>query len=274
MTVPTSFEFFPVRKLESQKKLKVVANALAAVKPEFFSVTFGAGGGTRDLTFDTALRLNRETGIKTVPHISCNALPAEEIEATLDRYKSGGVVELVALRGDNPSGLVASSEFKYASELVSFIKGLYGDHFKIHVAAYPEVHPQAISSRDDLENLRLKVLAGADSVITQYFYNADSYFRFVDRCVAVGIDVPIVPGIMPITNYVNLQRFSRICGAEIPRWLAMQCEDLKGDAVAIESFGIDVVSQLCQRLVKGGAPKLHFYSMNQAKASLGIHSNL
>jgi methylenetetrahydrofolate reductase (NADPH) len=247
---------------------------LATVNPEFFSVTFGAGGGTRDLTFDTTINLNKETGIRIVPHISCNMLAAEDIAETLNKYKSAGVSEIVALRGDNPSGLVASGEFKYASELVTFIKNRYADDFKINVAAYPEVHPQALSSRDDLQRFRHKVAAGADAAITQYFYNADSYFYFVDRCASVGIDIPIIPGVMPITNYINLERFSRTCGAEIPRWLANECEGLKGDKEALEDFGVEVVSQLCNRLIAGGAPKLHFYSMNQANISLKICANL
>ena len=274
MTVPISFEFFPARGLESQKRLWKTARALAAVNPEFFSVTFGAGGGTRDLTFDTTINLSKEAGIRTVPHISCNALTAEELAEMLDKYKSVGVSEIVALRGDNPSGLGAPGEFKYANELVTFVKDRYGDDFKINVAAYPEVHPQAVSSRDDLQRFRYKVASGADAAITQYFYNADSYFYFVDRCAAVGIDIPIIPGIMPITNYTNLERFSRICGAEIPKWLARECEGLRDDKEALENLGVEVVSKLCRRLISGGAPKLHFYSMNQAKVLLRICSNL
>ena len=274
MTVPISFEFFPARGPESQERLRETANALASVNPEFFSITFGAGGGTRDLTFDTTIRLKKETGIRTVPHISCNMLTAEEIEEMLNKYKSVGVSEIVALRGDNPSGLVASGEFKYASELVTFIKNKYADDFKINVAAYPEVHPQALSSRDDLQSFRRKVAAGAHAGITQYFYNSDSYFYFVDRCKSIGIDIPIIPGIMPITNYNSLERFSRICGAEIPKWLARECEDLRDDQEALENFGVEVVTQLCRRLIAGGAPKLHFYSMNQAKLPLKICTNL
>ena len=274
MSVPISFEFFPVRKPESQEKLIRTATKLAATNPEFFSITFGAGGGTRDLTFDTTVNLNKETGVRTAPHISCNMLSAQEIEATLDKYKSAGVSEIVALRGDNPSGLVASGDFKYANELVAFIKGGFGDDFNVYVAAYPEVHPQALSAKDDLENFKRKVLAGADGAITQYFYNADAYFSFVDRCISAGIDVPIIPGVMPITNFTNLERFSQSCGAEIPNWLAMRCADLKDDPMALQSFGIDVVSRLCQRLIEGGAPKLHFYSMNRTEVLLEIHSNL
>ncbi len=274
MTVPISFEFFPARGVEAQKRLMKTAKALAAVNPEFFSVTFGAGGGTRDLTFDTTNNLAEETGIRTAPHISCNMLTAEEIAETLNKYKSAGVSEIVALRGDNPSGLVASGEFKYASELVAFVKDRYADDFKINVAAYPEVHPQALSSRDDLQRFRHKVASGADAAITQYFYNADSYFYFVDRCASVGIDIPIIPGIMPITNYTNLERFSRICGAEIPKWLARECEGLRDDKEALENLGIEVVSKLCRRLISGGAPKLHFYSMNQARVLLKICANL
>jgi methylenetetrahydrofolate reductase (NADPH) len=269
-----SFEFFPPRTPEAVGKLQMTRDRLARLNPDYFSVTFGAGGSTREKTFETVVEIREATGIPAAPHISCIGYPVSEIRAVLTQYKEAGITHIVALRGDLPSGSVGYGDLRYANELVEFIRRETGDHFYIEVAAYPEFHPQAMSSAKDLENLKRKVDAGADSVITQYFYNPDAYFRFVDSCEKIGIDAPIVPGVMPIINCTQLVRFSEACGAEIPRWILKRLRDFGDDRIAIREFGIDVTTGLCEQLLKGGAPGLHFYTMNQAEASEAIWKNL
>lgn len=270
---PFSFEFFPPKTEDGAKNLQIVHQQLAELNPDFYSVTFGAGGSTRDKTFDTVVGIQK-TGIAAAPHLSCVASTKENIRAILNSYQQEGVSKIVALRGDLPSGMMSAGEFRYANELVDFIRQETGDAFEIHVAAYPEIHPQAANANVDFANFKRKVDAGADAVITQYFYNADAYFYFVERCQKNGIDIPIVPGIMPITNYSQLSRFSEMCGADIPRWMRKQLECFGDDRQAITEFGIEVVSNLCQRLLDNGAPSLHFYTMNQAKITLAICDNL
>ncbi len=258
-----SFEFFPPKTSEGMEKLRATRRQLAQLNPEFFSVTFGAGGSTRDRTLETVIEIQRE-GHKAAPHLSCIGSTRDNIRAILDEYKSHGIRHIVALRGDLPSGMACAGEFRYANELVEFIRAETGDWFHIEVAAYPEYHPQAPSAQADLVNFKRKVDAGADAAITQYFYNADAYFNFVDECQAMGIAIPIVPGIMPITNFSQLARFSDACGAEIPRWLRWKLQGYGDDSAAIRAFGLDVVTGLCERLLKNGAPGLHFYTLNQA----------
>jgi methylenetetrahydrofolate reductase (NADPH) len=264
MTKPIlSFEFFPPKTQEGMDKLHATRKQLGQLNPEFFSVTFGAGGSTRDRTLETVIEIQRE-GHKAAPHLSCVGSTRENIRAILNEYKSHGIRHIVALRGDMPSGMACAGEFRYANELVEFIRAETGDWFHIEVAAYPEFHPQAISAQDDLANFKRKVDAGADAAITQYFYNADAYFNFVDECQARGITIPIVPGIMPIGNFSQLARFSDACGAEIPRWLRLKLQGYGDDSASIRACGLDVVTSLCDRLLKGGAPGLHFYTLNQA----------
>ncbi|MHB0985347.1 MAG: methylenetetrahydrofolate reductase [NAD(P)H] [Sulfuricella sp.] len=258
-----SFEFFPPKTPEGMEKLRATRQQLAQLKPEFFSVTFGAGGSTRDRTLETVIEIQRE-GHKAAPHLSCIGSTRDNIRAILDEYKSHGIRHIVALRGDLPSGMACAGEFRYANELVEFIRAETGDWFDIEVAAYPEYHPQAPSAQADLANFKRKVDAGANAAITQYFYNADAYFNFVDECRAMGITIPIVPGIMPITNFSQLARFSDACGAEIPRWMRWKLQGYGDDSAAIRAFGLDVVTGLCERLLKNGAPGLHFYTLNQA----------
>ncbi|QIY78641.1 methylenetetrahydrofolate reductase [NAD(P)H] [Chromobacterium violaceum] len=258
-----SFEFFPPKTPEGVAKLRTTRQQLAQFKPQFFSVTFGAGGTTRDGTLSTVLEIRSE-GQAAAPHLSCIGSTRENIAAILNEYRGNGIRHLVALRGDIPSGMVAAGEFRYANELVEFIRAEYGDHFHIEVAAYPEFHPQARSAEDDLANFVRKVRAGADSAMTQYFFNADSYFRFVDEVRARGVDIPIVPGIMPISNFGQLCRFSDMCGAEVPRWLRLRMQSYYDDTASIRALGLDVVTELCDRLLQGGAPGLHFYTLNQA----------
>ena len=271
---PFSFELFPPKTEAGMEKLKTQVRELDAARPEYFSVTYGAGGSTRDRTFATVDWL-LEQGIETAPHLSCIGADRAETLDILDRYRKEGVRRVIALRGDLPSGagLGGLGELNHANELVALIRGNFGPAFRIEVAAYPEVHPQAPSATVDLDNFRRKVDAGADAAITQYFFNADAYFRFVERCRDRGIDIPIIPGIMPITNYVNLVRFSDACGAEIPRWLRRRLEDFGEDLEALRKFGAEVVSELCTRLLRGGAPALHFYTMNQAGPTLAICRN-
>jgi methylenetetrahydrofolate reductase (NADPH) len=264
-----SFEFFPPKTPEGRAKLRDTWQSLAALEPAFFSVTFGAGGSTREGTLDTVLEI-RKAGHEAAPHISGIASSREEIAAQLERYRASGIRHLVALRGDLPSGIAAAGEFRYASELVEFIRKTTGDVFRIEVACYPEFHPQTRYARDELKHFKSKVDAGADAAITQYFYNADSYFRFVEEARAAGIKVPIVPGIMPIGNYAQLARFSDGCGAEIPRWMRLKLEGFHDDSASIRAFGLDVVTGLCRRLLEGGAPGLHFYTLNQAPLSTEI----
>ena len=245
------------------------------LNPLYISVTYGAGGTTRDRTIGTVLEF-QEAGVNAAPHLSCIGSTKEEILELLELYRSRGIDRIVALRGDLPSGMGAgdTGEFRYANELVEFIRAETGDHFYLEVAAYPEVHPQAPSARADLENFKRKVDAGANGAITQYFFNADAYLRFVESCEKRGIALPIMPGIMPITNYTQLARFSDGCGAEIPRWLRRRLEDFEDDLESIRALGLDVISAMCQRLLDEGAPGLHFYSMNQAEPVLGIWKNL
>ncbi len=269
-----SFEFFPPKTEEGRKQLRAASQALAALEPCFFSVTFGAGGTTRQFTLETVLELKQETAVDVAPHLSCIGSTRDNIREILHTYMGHGIRHLVALRGDMPSGMREAGEFRYANELVEFIRAETGDHFFIEVAAYPEFHPQARSAQDDLHNFKRKVEAGADAALTQYFYNADAYFAFVDSCERLGLDLPIVPGIMPITNYVQLARFSDACGAEIPRWIRKRLEAFGDDLASIRAFGEEVVTELCRRLLEGGAPGLHFYTMNRAEASLAIWNNL
>lgn len=269
-----SVEFFPPKSAESAAKLREICAELAPLKPCFASVTFGAGGSTQERTFETVREIKQETGIDVAPHLSCIGSTKANIRQILDNYKSQNIRHLVALRGDMPSGMREAGEFRYANELVEFIRGETGDHFFIEVAAYPEFHPQALNAEADLRNFKRKVQAGADAAITQYFYNANAYFRFVDACEKMGLDLPIVPGIMPITNYVQLARFSDACGAEIPRWIRKRLEAYGEDVKSLRAFGLDVVSDLCRTLLDGGAPGLHFYTMNQAGPTTSIWRNL
>ena len=270
-----SFEFFPPRTPEGVDKLRVVRSELSRFSPEFYSVTFGAGGSTREGTLAAVTEMHRDN-VAAAPHLSCMGASKAEMRETLRHYRDLGVKRLVALRGDLPSGTgaLARGEFHFARDLVEFVRAETGDWFTIEVAAYPEVHPQARSPAADLVNLADKFAAGADSAITQYFYNADAYFRFVDEVRAAGIVAPIVPGVMPITNYTQLARFSDACGAEIPRWIRVKLAAFGDDVASIRAFGLDVVSGLCRRLIDGGAPSLHFYTLNQAGASTAICQRL
>ncbi|MBZ4200517.1 MAG: methylenetetrahydrofolate reductase [NAD(P)H] [Methylotenera sp.] len=272
-TTAYSFEFFPPKTAEGVASLRDARTELAKFNPEFFSVTFGAGGSTRDRTMDTVLEIQQQ-GLPAAPHISCISSSKEEIRALLHAYQAQGIKRLVALRGDVPSGEVSLGDFRYASELVAFIRAETGQHFHIEVAAYPEFHPEAKTPAADLLNLKRKVDAGANSAITQYFYNADAYFRFLDQCAAAGINVPIVPGIMPIYNITQLARFSNVCGAEIPRWLKLRLEEYGDDMASLRAFGIDVVTDLCETLRVFGAPSLHFYTLNRAGVISNIIENL
>lgn len=258
-----SFEFFPPKTAEGMAKLHAAREQLAQLNPKFFSVTFGAGGSTRDRTLETVLEIKAH-GIEAAPHLSCISSTRDEIRTILDQYRVNGIRRLVALRGDHPSGEVAASDFNYANELVEFIRKETGDWFQIEVAAYPEFHPEALSAKADLLSFKRKVEAGANAAITQYFYNADAYFQFMDECEALAINVPVVPGIMPIYNFAQLSRFSTVCGAEIPRWLRQRLQDFGDDLPSLRAFGMDVVTELCDRLLQGGAPGLHFYTLNQA----------
>jgi methylenetetrahydrofolate reductase (NADPH) len=264
-----SIEFFPPKTPEGAEKLRVVRQKLAELNPKYFSVTFGAGGSTQHGTLSTVLEI-LAAGHEAAPHLSCVGGTRESIRAILQEFKDKGIRRLVALRGDLPSGYGGAGELRYASDLVEFIRQETGDWFHIEVAAYPEMHPQAKSPQDDLQAFARKVKAGANAAITQYFYNPDAYFQFVDNARKLGVDVPIVAGIMPITNYTQLMRFSDMCGAEIPRWIRLKLASFGDDSASIKAFGLDVVSGLCERLLAGGAPGLHFYSMNQAAATTAI----
>jgi methylenetetrahydrofolate reductase (NADPH) len=264
-----SLEFFPPRTPEGVQKLAATRAALREIAPEFCSVTFGAGGSTREGTLETVLAF-RTDGFVAAPHLSCVGGTRDNIRAVLDRYRAHAIHHLVALRGDAPSGSVDAGDFRHASELVGFIRAETGDWFRIDVAAYPEMHPQARSPHDDLANFKRKVDAGADSAITQYFFNDEAYWRFVDEAAALGIDVPIVPGIMPIGSAAGLARFSDNCGAEIPRWIRRRLESYGDDVKSIRAFGLDVVTALCERLIARGAPGLHFYTLNQAGLTVEI----
>ena len=268
-----SLELFPPQTPEGTEKLRATRAQLALLKPKFFSVTFGAGGSTRDRTFDTVLEIQAE-GHQAAPHLSCIGSSKESIRSILEQYRTHGIRQLVALRGDLPSGMAEPGSFRYANELVEFIRAETGDWFHIEVAAYPEYHPQAKSPKDDLLAFKRKVDAGANSAITQYFYNFDAYAHFVDQCQALSISIPIVPGIMPISSYSNLARFSDNCGAEIPRWVRKKLASFGDDAASIRAFGLDVVGELCEKLLANGAPGLHFYTLNQAALTTTLWQRL
>jgi methylenetetrahydrofolate reductase (NADPH) len=268
-----SFEFFPPQTQEGANKLASARRQLAVLEPAFFSVTFGAGGSTRERTLEAVQQIKAD-GYEAAPHLSCVGSTRENIRTILHTYKNMGIKRIVALRGDLPSGMATSGEFHYANELVSFIRAETGEHFHIEVAAYPEFHPQAKSPRDDLLNFKRKVMAGANSAITQYFYNADGYFRFVEECRKLGVTLPIVPGVMPIIKFSQLARFSDLCGAEIPRSIRKILESYGDDNESVQAFGLDVVTQLCERLLAGGAPGLHFYTLNQSAPSMEIWKRL
>jgi len=268
-----SFEFFPPKTAVGAEKLAAVHDELAQLNPAYFSVTFGAGGSTRDGTLDTVKSIKAK-GSDAAPHISCISSNREEIDELLSTYRDNGINRLVALRGDMPSGQYTTGEFAYANELVEHIRNTTGDHFHIEVASYPEFHPQAKNAEDDIQNFVRKAQAGANSSITQYFYNAGAYFAFVERVQAAGVDIPIIPGIMPISNYSNLARFSDACGAEIPRWIRKRLESYGDDSASIKAFGEEVVTKLCETLLDQGAPGIHFYTMNQVQPNKAIWQNL
>lgn len=275
--VTFSFELFPPRTAESAKRLPETVKRLAAVSPAYFSVTYGAGASDQQGTYETSIDIVNQTGIAVAPHLTCVGSTRAGITAILQRYQKSGVKRIVALRGDLPATAISSEapgEFRYAEELVRFIRDQYGSQFHLEVAGYPEIHPQAPNPDMDFEHFKRKVNAGADGVITQYFYNSGSYFDFVDRCQRAYLSVPVVPGIMPITNYAQLARFSSACGAEIPRWIRLRLEHYQNDRAALKSFGLDVVTRLCDELLAAGAPGLHFYTLNQADPTLQLWRNL
>ncbi|MBY0475124.1 MAG: methylenetetrahydrofolate reductase [NAD(P)H] [Nitrosomonas sp.] len=268
-----SFELFPPQTPQGIEKLRLTRQQLAQFNPKFFSVTFGAGGSTRERTFETVLEIQSE-GHVVAPHLSCIGSTQQNIRTILEKYSEIGIRHIVALRGDLPSGMAQAGEFRYASELVAFIRKEFGSSFHIEVAAYPEYHPQARSAQTDFENFKRKIETGANSAITQYFYSADAYFNFVDSCEVAGLDIPIVPGIMPINKFSQLVRFSDTCGAEIPRWIRKKLEGYSDDSASIQAFGLDVVTNLCERLLKAGAPGLHFYTLNSANLTSIIWQRL
>jgi len=272
-----SFELFPPRTPEGVAKLPAVIGQLAAVGPKYFSVTHGAGGSDQDGTYETLLTVVEHSGVEVAPHLTCVGSTRANVAAHLQRYRDAGVRRIVALRGDLPATAMSASapgEFHYASELVTFIRETHGDHFHIEVAAYPEMHPQANRPSEDFENFRRKVEAGADAALTQLFFNADAYFDFAERCVKAGITIPIVPGVMPITGFANTVRFCGGCGADLPRWVRLRLEELEDDKAALQEFGAEVVTRLCETLLRGGAPGLHFYTINQAAPTLRLWKNL
>ncbi|MCS6787634.1 MAG: methylenetetrahydrofolate reductase [NAD(P)H] [Thiobacillaceae bacterium] len=273
MTGVFSIEFFPPKTPEGVEKLRQTRRELARLGPKYFSVTYGAGGSTRERTLETVLEIKAE-GLEVAPHLSCIGASRDSIRELLHTYRAHGIRHIVALRGDLPSGMAEPGEFRYASDLVAFIRAETGDWFEIEVAAYPEMHPQARNYREDLMHFKHKVEAGADGALTQYFFNADAYFNFVADCRALGITIPIVPGIMPIANYAQLARFSAACGAEIPRWLMKKLDAYGEDTASIRAFGLDVVTALCERLLAGGVPGLHFYCLNQAALTATIWQRL
>lgn len=268
-----SFELFPPQSEQGIEKLRQTRRQLAQLNPKYFSVTFGAGGSTREHTLETVLEMQSE-GYTVAPHLSCIGSTREKISTILEKYHEAGISQIVALRGDLPSGMAQAGEFRYASELVAYIRETFGQFFHIEVAAYPEYHPQARSVQADLENFKRKIDAGANSAITQYFYNADAYFHFVDSCESMGLSVPIVPGIMPINKFSQLMRFSDSCGAEIPRWIRKKLESYGDDTASVHAFGLDVVTGMCERLLHQGAPGLHFYTMNSAELTSKIWQRL
>jgi len=268
-----SFEFFPPKTPEGAEKLRATVKELGTLNPLFFSVTFGAGGSTQQGTIDTVLDI-KKAGFHAAPHLSCIGSTRDNIRSLLQNYSEHGIDRIVALRGDMPSGMREAGAFRYANELVEYIREETADHFHIEVAAYPETHPQAADAQTDLRNFKRKVEAGANSAITQYFYNPDAYFRFVDDCEKIGLDIAIVPGIMPITNYSQLARFSDMCGAEIPRWIRKHLVGFGDDRDSIRAFGEEVVTRMCERLLAAGAPGLHFYTMNQTGPTMALWKNL
>jgi methylenetetrahydrofolate reductase (NADPH) len=272
-----SFELFPPRTPEGEAKLPATVAQLAAVKPNYFSVTHGAGGSDQQGTYETLLTIVEHSGIEAAPHLTCVGSTRAHVAAQLRRYRNAGVKRIVALRGDLPAtamSAAAPGEFHYANELVSFIRKEHGNAFTIEVAAYPEMHPQAAKPSEDFEHFRRKVEAGADAALTQLFYNADAYFDFIERCDKAGINIPIVPGIMPITSYANTMRFCTGCGADLPRWVRLRLEELQDDKAALADFGLSVVARLCQTLLRNGAPGLHFYAINQARPTLRLWESL
>lgn len=271
---PISFEFFPPRTAEQQLTLESTWQKLAPLNPAYLSVTFGAGGSTLDATHETVQSLTRDTSVPVAPHISCMVKNRRVLHDMLENYRAMGVKRLVVLRGDRPDGMTGPGPFQYASDLLSFIRSEFDDHFHVEVACYPEFHPESASPQDELRFFKQKVEAGADGAITQYFYNPDCYFRFVDDCQRMGIDIPITAGIMPITNYKQLARFSAMCGAEIPRWISRRLEGYGDDGAAIRAFGLDVVTRLCEQLSAGGAPGFHIYTLNRANASMLLWQRL
>ncbi|TAJ54465.1 MAG: methylenetetrahydrofolate reductase [NAD(P)H] [Nevskiaceae bacterium] len=272
-----SFELFPPRTPAGWTNLPRLIGELAAVKPAFFSVTYGAGGSDQNGTYDTLMQVIQQTGIEAAPHLTCIGSTRAGISALLEQYRAAGVRRIVALRGDLPATSISNAapgEFRYANELVSFIRETHGDRFQLEVAAYPEVHPQAANPEADFAAYVRKIKAGASGAVTQYFYNADAYFDFVERSEKAGLGVPVVPGLMPIVNYTQLQRFSDACGAEIPRWLRLRLESYGEDKASLQAFGLEVVTRLAETLLKGGAPGLHFYTLNQAEPTLKLWRNL
>lgn len=277
MPLSFSFELFPPRTPEGAARLPAVIGELAAVRPDYFSITYGAGGSDQEGTYETLVKVVEQTGVEAAPHLTCVGSTRTHIAALLERYRAAGVKRIVALRGDLPATALSPSapgEFHYANELVSFIRAQHGDAFKIEVAAYPEMHPQAANPAADFENFRRKVEAGADAALTQLFYNAEAYFDFMERCVKAGITIPIVPGIMPITSFANTVRFCGGCGADLPRWVRLRLEELQDDKPGLVEFGLSVVTRLCETLLRGGAPGLHFYTINQAGPTLRLWRNL
>ena len=269
-----SFEFYPPKTDDQRAQLDRTAAKLKGHAPEYVSCTFGAGGSTLSYTSETVRHLNQHHGFQAAPHLSCVGGTREEIRELLKLYRAIGVKRLVALRGDLPSGMGFPGDLRYASELIAFIRAEHGDAFRIEVGAYPETHPQANDALADLRHFKTKIDAGADAAITQYFYNADAYFHFVDAVTRLGVDVPIIPGVMPISNFSQLRRFSEQCGAEIPRWISKRMQAYGDDAESVRAFGADVVAALCERLIAGGAPSLHFYTLNLAKPTNAVLQRL
>ena len=274
MTAPVSFEFYPPKTDEQRTQLDRAAARLKAHAPEYVSCTFGAGGSTLSYTSETVRHLNQHHGFDAAPHLSCVGGTREEIRELLKLYRAIGVKRIVALRGDLPSGMGFPGDLRYASDLIAFIRAEHGDAFRIEVGAYPETHPQASDALADLRHFKTKVDAGADAAITQYFYNADAYFHFVDDVRRLGVEIPIIPGVMPISNFSQLRRFSEQCGAEIPRWIGKRMQAYGDDAEAVRAFGADVVAALCEQLIAGGAPSLHFYTLNLAKPTSAVLQRL
>ena len=272
-TPSVSFEFFPPRTEEGDLKLNETIKTLSQFNPEFFSVTFGAGGSTKTKTLETVLSIEASNN-NGVPHLSCISSSKEDIRSILSEYKSHDIKHLIALRGDNPSGAISHGDFKYANELISFIREETGEYFHIQAGAYPEYHPEAESATDDLNNFKRKINAGANSAITQFFFNVDAYFKFIEECQKKSIDVPIIPGIMPIYNIKQLSRFSANCGAEIPRWLRLKLESYGDDIVSLRAFGVDVISELCETLIQYGVPGIHFYTLNESGTITKIINNI